>query len=146
VALANQLDYLRHVMEVGKFWALELDQTAAEYVKYTSATYRGVDIGGFSGADTKCNNAYSGYHFCTETEITTAARTGCLPEAGSYGFTFNLTGWAGTGCSNWTTSTGIGYALQPYTSTLSVWWFSNADPSNGSQYTCGTPRALACCK
>ena len=38
------------------------------YIKTTTATYNG-DLGGYSGANAKCNAEYSGYHICSVDEF-----------------------------------------------------------------------------
>lgn len=115
------------------------------WLKLTPNSYTG-SLGGMTGANTICDTAYPGYHFCDYgTEILPAARKGCIPSntqfvsPGSGGKVHYVAGGS-NGCGNWTSILGDCALFDGGSSTTSFW---TVIPKGTF---CATSHPLWCCK
>jgi len=133
-------------------------------IKFTKNKYKG-NLGGKTGANSKCDSEYKGYHLCNLEEILAAGRSGCLPNSSTYlpdpvhfssysvsalrGFINN----PNNNCSEWTTNGGLSdfiYAVDGWGINKAVVTSSYRDEW-GTMHTyylehgCNITESLACC-
>lgn len=107
-------------------------------IKFTNNSYNG-NLGGVSGANTKCNNEYQGYTMCDFYVLKDKGLIGCLPVIGAYMLNQG-TAWIGGGsnCSSWSSSSSSLYGtyIRQYNGT----WDTTQNDN------CAVLKRIACCK
>lgn len=110
-----------------------------QYRGVTAITFNGSQ-GGYTGANSKCNTAFSGSHVCSSEEILYNIRLGTVPTNGTEAWINNgapEVAQSANDCEGWTTASNGSVA--------SIWQFG----ANGGQAllkSCNYTKVFACCQ
>lgn len=113
--------------------AVAADAGICRYVGATPSSYNGLEVGGYSGGDAKCESefegSYSGIRMCTGSDFA----SGVPDEDGWYSTFFVYDDTTGNDCKGWTDKL-LGYG--------SFW---NSDESRPTKKACLSSYKILCC-